>query len=74
MAFLDFLVAPKIFWGAQKTRAENMHNDIYLPYCKFGLHWLGMEVDQFKPPLDMLNYNASLLYGDTHAQYKAKDK
>ena len=43
-------------------------------YCKFGLKWLGLEVDQFKPPLEMLNYNSSLLYGDTHAQYKEKEK
>ena len=42
--------------------------------CKFGLKWLGLEVEQFKPPLEMLNYNASLQYGDPHAQYKEKEK
>ena len=41
-------------------------------HCKFGLKWLGLQVDQFIPPLDMLNYNASMLYGDTHAFYKDK--
>ena len=43
-------------------------------YCKFGLEWLGIkDVDQFKLPMEMLNYNASLLYGDTHAYYKEKN-
>ena len=41
-------------------------------YCKFGLKWLGIKVSQFNPPLEMLNYNPSLLYEDTHSAYMAK--
>ena len=31
-------------------------------YCKFGINWLGIKISEFVPPLEMLNYNSSLLY------------
>ena len=41
-------------------------------YCKFGLKWMGIKLEDFEPPLELLNYNPSMLYGDTHPQYMAK--
>ena len=32
-------------------------------YCKFGIIWLGLQkLSDFIPPLEILNYNSSLLY------------
>ena len=41
-------------------------------YCKFGLKWMGITVQQFNPPMEMLNYYPSQLYEETHEQYKNK--
>ena len=41
-------------------------------YCKFGLKWMGIKLENFEPPLELLNYYPAMLYEDTHAFYKAK--